>query len=84
MRTEIIANSLVKETEKAICVNVSVTWGMGGCKQKNIWFPKSVAEIITINGDLHILVQDWFADKISKDNAYKGYLMNFEFSSIIN
>ena len=54
---EIKTNGITKETEKAICVNVSVNWGEGAWKTKDIWFPKSTADVVMLNGETHIMVE---------------------------
>ena len=65
-------NTIVRETEKAFLVNLPVRWA-DNCYPREFWFPKSVA---TIMGNM-IEIKDWFADKMSKENAYHGYQMNF-------
>ena len=75
--SEIKVNSITKESEKAICVNVSVNWGEGSWKAKDIWFPKSTAEVVMVNGETHIMVADWMIEKTCAANAFKGYKMNF-------
>ncbi len=75
--TEIVVNRIVKETEKATCFNITVSWGEGKWIDKDIWFPKSAVEVFEVNGDTHIAAADWIVAKISTQNAFKGYRMNF-------
>ena len=76
-RSEIVINEITRETEKAICVNVTVNWADGKWHQKDIWFPKSTCEVIEVNGEQHIMVADWMIEKTRQVNAFKGYGMNF-------
>lgn len=75
--TEIKTNGITRETEKAVCVNVNVNWGEGSWKQKDIWFPKSTAEIVEVNGETHVVVATWMMMKTRADNAFAGHKMNF-------
>ena len=75
--SEIKINSITKETEKAICVNVTVCWGDGGWKLKDVWFPKSTCEV----GEKIIMVADWMIEKTCKENSFKGYEMSFPMCS---
>lgn len=77
MKTTIINHGIVKETEKSICCTVIVNWGEGNWKEKNIWFPKSLCEIRRENGTEWIDVEEWFTDKLSRENSFHGYRMNF-------
>lgn len=74
---EIKIFEVVKETEKAICAKLAVNWANGCNKVKDIWFPKSVAELIEVRNEKHILVADWMVKKIEAANSFKGYEMNF-------
>lgn len=79
---ELAFNRIVKESEKAICLNVMVSWN-GTCQDKDLWFPKSVIEFITFtnsNGkeQTNALVANWFIHKAEKANAFHGYEMHFE------
>lgn len=75
--SEIKINSITKETEKAICINVAVSWGEGNWKTKDIWFPKSTCEVIKVNEEIHVMVADWMIEKTCAAKAFKGYRMNF-------
>lgn len=75
--SEIKVNSITKETEKAICVNVEVCWNNGNGKSKDIWFPKSTCEIINVNGEIHAVVADWMMNKTCIANTFHGYQMYF-------
>ena len=55
-------NTIAKETEKAMLINVTVNWA-DNCHIREFWFPMEI--------------KDWFADKMSKENAFNGYRMNF-------
>ena len=39
-RSEMMINAVERETEKAVLVNVMVSWN-GSCKSKSIWMPKN-------------------------------------------
>ena len=68
-------NNIEKETAKAILVNASVCWNEGKWHEKNFWMPKS---IITIDAKHSTLdMKDWFYEKLCRDNAYHGYIMDF-------
>lgn len=76
--TEIVINRIERETEKAICANVSVNWNDGNWHQRNFWFPKSQVEQYTDSeGRIHMIVADWVVRKIERENAFKGYMMQF-------
>ena len=77
MRTDIILHNIVKETEKSLCCTVVVNWGEGNWKQKDIWFPKSLCDVFNFNGKDWVSVENWFIDKLSRENSFKGYRMNF-------
>ena len=66
-------NTIERETEKAYLINLPVNWA-DNCHPKSFWFPKSV---VTIAGLNQIEIKDWFADKMSKENTFHGYRMNF-------
>lgn len=79
---ELAFNSLIKETEKAICLNVMVSWN-GNCHNRDIWFPKSVITFSSFTdgkGDVRTIaiVADWFIKKTEAANSYRGYAMHFE------
>lgn len=79
-RIEVALNKFVKETEKAICVNVMVSWN-SNCCDKDIWMPKSVCEVFTAeydNNKTHAMVDEWFLHKTEAANAFHGYGMRFE------
>lgn len=80
----------VKETEKAIMIDASVRWGDGYLKRKNIWIPKSAIERedfmyridgtpATEMGCKVFFVADWLVSRLEMENAFKGYLMKFDF-----
>lgn len=73
---------IVKETAKAICLKVMVSWN-SNCHTRDIWFPKSVCRLINFtdeNGKEHInaMVAAWFIEKTEAEKAFGGYQMNFE------
>lgn len=79
---ELAYNHIVKETNKAICLNVMVSWN-GTCRDRDIWFPKSVITFVEFTDSKGIqrknaVVQNWFIHKAEKDNAFRGYEMHFE------
>ncbi|MCR5352399.1 MAG: hypothetical protein K6E35_07925 [Bacteroidales bacterium] len=75
MKTKIIINGIVKESEKAICINAPVSYNANAPKGRDIWMPKSVASVIS---ERIAVVEDWFLAKLSEQNAFRGYRMNFE------
>lgn len=79
-KIEIALNSVVKETEKAVCVNVMVSWN-SNCHSKDIWMPKSVCEVFTAEYDSnkpHAMVDELFLRKTEAANAFHNYGMRFE------
>lgn len=75
MRTSIIINGISKESEKALCINCPVSYNANAPKGRDIWVPKSLCEIVN---DQVVAVEDWFLAKLSGQNAFHGYRMNFE------
>lgn len=72
-----------KQTEKAINISTVVNWGEGGGRPKDLWIPKSQVGSIKARpaSDFkEMKMSKWFANKISYDNRYKGYQMQFTFS----
>lgn len=59
---ELTINNIEKESEKAICVNITLEHPSSN-KQftKSQWLPKSV---VTATADNTIVVKDWFVDKM--------------------
>lgn len=79
-RFEIAIYEVVKETEKAVCVKVMVSWNKN-FHTRDIWMPKSVCEVFAAeydNNKPHIMVDDWFVRKTESANSFKGYAMRFE------
>lgn len=74
---EIRVSQKVRESEKAELLTFAVCWGDGNIKTKDIWVPKSCIE--SVNG-LNYKIANWFVEKQEKMNAFKGYLMRFEFA----
>ena len=79
---ELAFNSIVKETEKAICLNVMVSWNSNN-HDRDIWFPKSLISFVTFedskgNERTNAIIPDWFIRKAEAANASHGYAMRFE------
>lgn len=79
---ELAFNNIVKETEKAICLNVMVSWN-SNCHDRDIWFPKSLVSFVMFtdskgNERTNAIIPDWFIRKTEAANAFKGYAMRFE------
>lgn len=72
---EIIYDKIERETEKAMQITAPVSWN-GSMHRKTFWFPKSV--VAEIENDKCMRVSTWFIDKLSNQNAFKGYRMYFE------
>lgn len=68
-----IAAAIERETEKANLVKFLVTWS-GDSHERSFWVPKSQ---MRIDGENIIVIAKWFADKLSKENAFKCYSMKF-------
>lgn len=68
------AVSIVKESEKAICLKVNVRFNDNEPKPRDLWFPKSV---IARDGELYGAA-DWFYEKTANANAFHGYRMQFD------
>lgn len=80
--SSIVINSIGKQTEKAMQVNVGVNWGSGTTHQKDIWVPKSTISKIAKNksGNMTLEMKKSMANSISMNNSFKGYPMEFTFS----
>lgn len=79
---ELAFNRITKETEKAVCLNLMVSWN-GTCKDKDLWFPKSQVQFVTFTDSQGIertnaLVPNWLIWKMEQNNAFNGYQMHFE------
>lgn len=76
---EVAIYNIVRETEKAVCLNLLVSYN-GNTSAKEIWFPKSVCELKTVDYDNkpRAFVADWFLHKAESANAFNGYAMRFE------
>ena len=81
MATTSIRGKIVRETEKAICLNTLVQWGAGKQIQKDVWFPKSTVIATTENG---VEVKHDMAYSISCRNIFHGYVMRFVYSKEFN
>lgn len=75
MKTTICIKGIERTTEKAALVNALVNYNDNASKVRQIWMPLSV---ITINGNEFLEVEGWFLSKLSQQNAFHGYAMNFE------
>ena len=75
MKTNIFIEGIAAETEKAIAVNALVSFNASTPKVRKIWMPKSLVANAT---EKMIEVEDWFLNKLSRENAFKGYEMRFE------
>lgn len=67
-------NNVEAETEKAYKLNIEVSWN-GNTHDRSFWFPKSVVKAAE---DKIWEVKTWFANKMEKENAFKGYAMRIE------
>lgn len=65
-----------KETEKAYNLTITVAYN-SNWTERTFWFPKSVVKMSEFEGQTWG-VKSWFADKLSKEHAFKGYLMEFD------
>lgn len=75
MKQAIRTSGIVKQSEKAICLSCFVTWSHAKNFVKDIWFPKSVCEII----NEHVVeVEEWFLDKLGWQHEFHGYTMSFD------
>lgn len=80
--SSIVINSIGRQTEKAMQVNVSVNWGSGNTRPKDIWVPKSTIQNVTQQGKtLTLNMKKSMAQSISNNNSFKGYPMEFTFSN---
>lgn len=73
---------VVKETAKAVCLKVLVSWN-GTCHSRDLWFPKSVCRLVAFsdengNNRTNALVAEWFIRKTEEENQVAGYQMCFE------
>lgn len=76
---EVAIYNVKKETEKAYCLTVAVSWNGNG-HVEDVWFPKSVCELKDVDYDSQprAFVADWFLRKVERNNAFNGYEMRFE------
>lgn len=78
---ELAFNYIVTQTEKAICLNVMVSWN-SKCYDKNVWFPKSVCEIREAPYDKkngkRAFISQWMIEQKEKSHPFHGYDMKFE------
>lgn len=65
------AHNVEKETEKAIKLNITVSWA-DNLHLRSFWFPKSLVK--HVKDDLYE-IQTWFAWKLEKENTFHGYQM---------
>lgn len=77
MKANIFINNIARETEKALLVNCNVSFNANAPKAREIWMPKSVCGRTNKAGTM-LEVEQWFLDKLSEQNAFHGYRMNFE------
>lgn len=75
---EIVVKNL-RETEKAINFDTLVCWANGNAKVKNMWMPKSCVKVGTADeyGQIVVSVVDWFVNKVTMQNQFNGYNMEF-------
>jgi len=71
---EVIFNNIEKETEKAVLVNLPVSWNMN-MHPKSIWFPKSCVKFYD---GRTMAVATFLIEKLERENAFHGYAMRFE------
>ena len=76
--TEVIFNQIEKETEKAVLVNLPVSWNCN-MHPKSFWFPKSC--IMFHNQTMSIAT--FLVEKLERENAFHGYAMCFEVARAI-
>lgn len=72
----ILVNKIEKETEKAYQMTITVSWN-DNMTTRTFWFPKSVVRQPQQEGWAWS-VKSWFVEKLEKENAFHGYLMNIE------
>ena len=73
-------HSIVKETEKAICLNIDVTWSDGDrVFAKDIWFPKSCIEI----ENQTVAVNEAFYSKMRWEKAFHGHLFELAYTMVV-
>ena len=75
----IVYDRIVKESDKAICFKVTVTWNWNKLHKRDIWVPRSVIDGEMQNGFVYIA--SWFVSKLESSNAYKGYRMLFAYTN---
>lgn len=71
--TEILFNSIEKETAKAVFVNMPVTWN-SNMRTRSFWLPKSCIKVYERTMD----VATFLIEKLESENTFHGYRMNFE------
>lgn len=72
----ILVSKIEKETEKAYQMTITVSYN-DNMTIRTFWFPKSVVRKPLQEGWAWS-VKAWFAEKMERENAYHGYLMQIE------
>lgn len=75
MKSLICIEGIAAETAKAVCVNAIVSFNANKTSTRKVWMPRSVVANAT---EKLIEVEEWFLSKLSEQNAFHGYRMNFE------
>lgn len=70
---EVVINEMVKETEKAVLINLPVSWN-SNTHSREFWFPKSCVKLY----ERTMAVATFLIEKMEQQNAFHGYRMYFE------
>lgn len=70
---EILINKVERESEKAVMVNLPVSWN-DNMYPRTFWFPKSCVKV----GERTMIVARFIVEKMQRENTYNGYQMAFE------
>ena len=70
--TEVLFNKIERETEKAMLINLPVSWN-DNVYARSFWFPKSCVKLY----ENTVEIATFIVEKMEKENAFHGYMMNF-------
>lgn len=70
---EVVINMVERETEKAVLVNLPVSWN-SNMHARSFWFPKSCVEV----HERTMIVATFIIEKMERENTFNGYRMTFE------
>lgn len=70
--TEVLFNNIERETEKAMLINLPVSWN-DNVHARSFWFPKSCIKVYQNT----VEIATFIIEKMERENAFHGYQMSF-------